>query len=360
MFGKSDDYAFIDSEAYIRKNRRKVIFALAMIIPAVAVAVYSISVTYYTMSFMEAMQAVIDHINGVTPADYRHEILDYLAYELLTPRAIVAVLVGVILAIGGAVMQSSIGNPLADSYTTGISSGALFGVTVAITLNLTLFPDNPELGKVTNAFLFALIPTAVIILFCTKGRSSPMKMILVGIGVMYIFSAATTLLRYTAAPNKAAEIYAWGVGTMAEVTWTAVPVLIVAAIVMVVSMMYLSGRINVLTAGDDMCTALGVHPGHTRIIVLSLVALCTAAAVCFTGSIGFVGLVVPHIARMFVGSNNRYLIPCSAAMGALMLMAADTVARVTGTTGLPVGVITAVVGSPLFLYFLIKQRSSSW
>lgn len=312
----------------------------------------------YSMDFGDVMDVISNRYHGVKPESFRDRTLDRLVYENYMPRALVGIMTGAILGMSGAVMQSAMRNPLADPYTTGISSGALFGVTIAVILGISIFPGT--LGEITNAFIFALIPMMVIILFSVHRRTTPTAMILIGLGVMYIFSAATTLLKYSADPVHIEKIYEWGVGTLVGVGWNAVWILLAVTVFLAVSLMLLCGRINVLSTGDSMSVALGVDPKRTRLLVLLLVSVCTAAAVCFTGSIGFVGLVVPHMARILVGSNLKQLIPASAVVGALLLLCSDCIARVIGTSGLPVGVVTALIGSPLFLYFLIKQRSSAW
>lgn len=349
-----------DADGFLTRNRMKIISCLLLLIPTILIAVYSLSVSLYTMDFGDVVTVLSNRIHGVKPVTYDDRILDELIFNNYFPRALCGIMVGATLAVGGAVMQSSLRNPLADPYTTGISSGALFGVTIAVILGISLFPDNPRLGQITNAFLFALIPTAVIILFTVRRRTTPTAMILIGLGVMYMFSAATTMLKYSADPVHIAEIYEWGVGTLVGTGWDAVPILFASTSVIIIVFMVLNRRINVLSTGENMSVALGVNPQKTRLLILIVVSICTSTAVCFTGTIGFVGLVIPHIARMIVGSNLKYLIPASAVMGALLLVASDSVARVMGTSGLPVGVITALIGSPLFLYFLVKQRNSAW
>lgn len=339
-------------------HKRKLFYVLILIIPAVLIALISFGVSSYPMDYSDVVAIIQMHIDHRAPTTYREEILDMLIYDEYIPRAIVGVLVGVILATGGAVMQSAIKNPLADSYTTGISSGALLGVTIAVVYGVSLFPGNEHLGQITNAFIFALIPTAIILLFTAKRPCTPTMMILIGIGVMYIFSATTTVIKYSADPVHIAQIYEWSVGTLTGTSWDAVPFLIISAVVLVTTMFLLSGKLNVISAGDKAAIALGVNPHATRAIVLVIVAVCTVIAVCFTGSIGFVGLVIPHLARMLVGSNLKILIPCSATIGGLLVIGADCIARIAGPNGLPVGVITTIIGSPLLVYFLVKKKSS--
>lgn len=350
----------LDADGFIRRTKRTNMIILMLIVPLVLLAVYSLSVSLYNMDFGDAITVLKNRWNGVAPVEYSDRILDELIFNNYLPRAIVGILTGATLGMCGAVMQSSMRNPLADPYTTGISSGALFGVTIAVILGISIVPGTGNISKIVNAFLFALVPVAVIILFSVHRKVTPTAMILIGLGVMYMFSAATTMFKYSADPVHIAEIYEWGVGTLVGVEWDAVWILLATTAILAVLLMALCGRINVLSSGESMSVALGVDPKKTRLMVLVIVSVCTAAAVCFTGSIGFVGLVVPHVGRILVGSNLKRLISASALLGALLLVGSDTIARVIGSSGLPVGVITALIGSPLFLYFLIKQRRSAW
>jgi len=345
-----------------KRHFRKSVLIISVIIMLTAVTVIiSISISQYHVGFAEAYQIMVDHLNGKETGTYTEWLKDLIVWDRNLPRAIGGVAVGAILGVGGAVMQSIVKNPLADPYTTGISSGAMLGVTVYLALGVSIIPfAGGNLAQIANAFVFALIPAAVIIFVSSFKKTSPVMMVLIGIGVMYIFTASTTLLKFTASSDTIAEIYIWGVGSIGKITWDNVPIILIAMVFLITLSMLLSKSINILTAGDKSAMSLGVNPTRMRLICLIAVSIATAVAVCFTGTIGFVGLVSPHIARMTVGSNIRYLIPCSAAVGGFMLIAADCIARNAGTTGLPVGVITALVGSPLFIYFLIRQKKSAW
>lgn len=347
---------------YKGQFRRSIIIICILVLITSVVFVYSLSISQYPISFSEAYRILLDNLRGAAnPNNYTEWLKNTIVMDMNIPRAIAGVTVGMILGIGGAVMQSMVKNPLADPYTAGISSGAYFGVTVYLVLGISILPlTQGDAAMIANAFVFALIPAAAIIIMSSIRKTSPTMMVLIGIGVMYMFSASTTMLKVIASPESLAEIYTWGIGYIGKVVWDNVPILIAAATVILVSMMLMSGKINILASDDNLSTSLGVNPNRTRLILLVIISITTAAAVCFTGTIGFVGLVAPHIARMFVGSNSRYLIPCSAGVGAFMLLAADCVARNAGTTGLPVGVITALIGSPLFLYFLIRQKKNAW
>ena len=350
-----------DKQDYYRKNRLKIIGILILLVVTAVIGVYSISVTQYYIPFFKAIDILIDHLNHVEPTNYTEWIEDRLVCEKLVPRAIGGIAVGAILGVCGTIMQSTIRNPLADPYTTGISSGALLGVTLFTIFDISVIPVNDtDLGLIVSAFMFALIPCAIILGISLFKSITSNTMILIGIAVMYVFNAISTLFRYTATDDDVASIYAWAVGSLGKIDWTAVFILVIVFVLIFAFGVIYARKINILSADDRLCKSLGINPSKSRILCLILVAIATAAAVCFVGTIGFVGLVAPHIARIFIGSDNRYLIPASAVVGGCILIAADTYARVATFTGLPVGVITSLIGGPIFLLILLRQRKSAW
>lgn len=345
---------------YRRSNRRSILLIAGIALVSAVLAIYSISVSKYDLGFTESLGIVWKNICGLGFESYQDRLKSFLVWDGYVPMAIAGVLVGAILGIGGSVMQTIVRNPVADSYTTGISSGALFGVTLFIVMGSGFTGLGYDVGLMLNAFLFSLIPVSIIVVFSIFRKVTPTVMVLIGIAVMYLFSAMTTLLKYTASEDDIATIYAWSVGTLGNVGWSSIPYLLLAFIFIFAFMMLVSNRLNVLIAGDNPSRTLGENPTRIRILCLVVISLATAIAVCFTGTIGFVGLVCPHIARMLVGSNAKYLVPCSAAIGGLLLIFSDMVARCLGPTGLSVGVVTALFGGPLFLFFLLRQKRNSW
>lgn len=348
-------------EEYYHRNRSKIIWIVVLLLATLIIGVYSISVTQYHFTFSKAIEVVINHINHVETTTYQEWYLDKVVCQMLIPRAIGGIAVGAILGVCGTIMQSTIRNPLADPYTTGISSGALLGVTLFTIFGISVIPmDTTDIGLIFTAFIFALIPCMVILLLSVFKSITSSTMILIGIAIMYIFNAISTLFRYTATDEDVATIYMWAVGNLGSIDWTATFVLLfVFGLIFAFGIIY-ARKINILSADDRLCKSLGINPSKSRILCLILVAVATATAVCFVGTIGFVGLVAPHIARIFVGSDNRYLIPASAVVGGCILIAADTYARVATFTGLPVGVITSLIGGPIFLLILLRQKKSAW
>lgn len=349
---------------YRVSGRRRAMTAIILMLLIFAICVYSLSISRVDISFMQALGVVMDHITGNIPSraeDYGAWWIDQVVVNDNAPRTIAGVCVGAILAICGAVMQSVTRNPLTDPYTLGISSAALFGVTLSVVFGFCAVPGlHGTAAQIVNAFLFAMIPALAIVLISSFRRTGSTVMILIGIATMYMFNAFTTFVKFNAEAEEIHEIYEWSLGTLVKVDWSSLGLLIGAFAFILVLMMVMSNRINVLCAGDKASVSLGESPVRIRIVCFAIISVATAVAVCFTGTIGFVGLVGPHVARLFVGSNSKVLIPTSAIVGALMVVGADCLVRLLPNV-LPVGVITALIGSPLFLYFLYLQRKrSTW
>lgn len=343
---------------YHKKRPIRIAISLGLIVVLAILAIYSLSINNYSLSFTEAWTAVINRIKGIDPADYEAWMIDYVAIEVNAPRAFAAIFIGTILAVCGTVMQTVTHNPLAEPYTIGISSAALFGVTISLIFGVSVIPGlTGDSAAGVTAFLFAMIPAIVIVSLSSIKKLSPNMMILVGIGMMYMFSALTTFLKFNASEEKLQEIYVWGLGTLSQTTWSELLPMGLCAVLVLVAFFVLAKDINVLMAGDNISQSLGINPIKLRIICFLIVTLGVAVAVCYTGTIGFVGLVAPHIARLFTGNNNRLLIPASAITGSLLIMISDIIVR-SLPGGLPAGVMTALIGSPLFLFFLFRQRKS--
>jgi ABC-type Fe3+-siderophore transport system permease subunit len=197
------------------------------------------------------------------------------------------------------------------------------------------------------------------IMVSVKRKTTPTMLVLIGIGVMYLFNAFTMIMKYRAEPDVLKQIQLWSIGSLTGIGWSAVYVLFATLIALLIFMLCFSRKMDVMASGENQSISLGVRPDRVRIICMVAISACTSVAVAFSGAIGFVGLIIPHLSRLFVGSKSKMLIPCSAVLGALLLIASDVVARLLGN-GLPVGAVTAVIGSPVFIYFLIKMRSNGW
>lgn len=344
-------------KAYHRENRRKVLFILIMVAITVVCFFYTIGVGNYKTSFVEAFETVFNHLTGnIVNAD-----ADFYIWNMYMPRALGAIIVGGGLAIGGVVMQNLLKNPLAEPYTMGVSAGAMFGATLSIALGISIFPFLSGFAStMANAFVFSLVPCFIIVLVSAFKKVSPMMMILTGIAVMYLFSSINQIIMVTSSSDTMQSVYLWTMGTLSRTTWENLPLMVGASLVLGVAIYALSSRLDVMYSGDRNAQSLGIKAMSFRILAMVLASLLTAVLVSCTGTIGFVGLVAPHVARIFVGSNNRFLIPAAATFGMAFLLVADTIAKMVGTGSLPVGVISSLIGGPIFIFLLIKMRRHAW
>ena len=349
----SSETETIISEYRAYKYVKALMLFVVLVLCLIALGV-DIGLGPYSIDFISVYQEIFDRIlNWGAPLDLEGKIV----WDLRMPRVLTALLAGLGLAMAGAAMQSMMKNPLADPYTTGISSGAALGATLAITLGLTIIPGN--YGTVVNAFVFALIPAGFIILMSTYRKPSPAMIILSGISLMYIFNAIQSYLMIIADPNAAAAVYNWTVGTLNNASWDNIPFIFTVALVGGIVLMYMARILNTMNSGDAYSKSIGIDVNKSRIIVLITISLLAAGIVSFTGIIGFIGLVGPHIARIFVGSDNKILIPAAGLMGAGLMLLADCIIQVVAET-MPVGIITSIVGGPIFMILILRQKKDVW
>ena len=334
---------------------RKWIFMAVCVVIMIFVAGTAITIGNFSIGILESYEVIWNHITG----NIIDEQLDFIVIDLRLPRIVTGIVAGAGLAVAGVAMQSILKNPLADPYTTGVSSGAGFGATLAITLGVSF--STGQYAIVINAFLFALVPAFVIMSVAKMKNASPTVMIMAGVAIMYIFNAMTTVLKLWAKPDDLAGVYKWQVGTLASTSWSDIALIAVVVIIGIIAIQYLSRKLNVLATGDENAKALGINVDNLRIICMLLVACVSATVVSFTGLIGFVGLVAPHVVRLFIGADNRYLVPASCLFGAALMISADLIGRtILAPTVLQVGVITSFLGGPLFLWLIIRRKEDIW
>lgn len=283
-----------------------------------------------------------------------------IIHAIRLPMTCMALLVGAALGLAGSHMQTILGNPLASPYTLGFSSAAGFGAAAAILTGFSL-PVFPALS-IPVAALFACLVAAVLVYGFSRMRGlSAEVMVLAGIATMFLFQSLQSMAQYMASPEVLQQIVFWLFGSMTKANWTNVPIaaLVVAAgAALLIPDMW---RLTALRMGDDRAAAIGVDVRRLRIRVFAVVALLTAGAVAFVGTIGFVGLVAPHIARMLVGEDQRFLQPVSALMGALVMMGASILSKVISPGSvIPIGIVTAVIGVPFLFILIMRGRRRFW
>lgn len=301
----------------------------------------------------DVWRTVAAHLgHGTAPLS---ELRDAIVWEMRLPRVLTAGAVGAGLAVAGAVMQSLTRNPLADPYLLGLSSGASLGAVAVVVLGVAAaLPAAAFVGAMA-----ALV--ASLLLAGSLGALTPTRTVLAGIAVAQACAAATSfVIFWSATGDSYREILSWLMGSLGAATWDSVGIAVPALVVVGGALLLSGSTLDAFAFGDASAASLGVHVRATRWTMLTGVAMLTGALVAVSGAIGFIGLIVPHATRLLVGARHRLLLPLSGLVGATFLIWTDTAARtVFAPREIPVGVLTALVGAPLFAWILRRRRVAS-
>lgn len=348
------------SEMYAKKRLRHTLILLSLTAALVLTAGVGISMSPVGIPPITAARIVLNKI-PLLGAFFSEDCLP--TYEAIVlgvrlPRLFAGMLVGSALAVAGCAMQGMFRNPMASPYILGVSSGAAFGAALAIVLGISFGGYAVPAG----AFVFATV--AVFIVYSVsrvRGKVLTETLLLAGIAVGAFFSALVSFMNYIAGERLPAIVF-WIMGGLWASSWDKVIVASPLVIVGIAAMLPLSRDLNLMLVGEGEAVDLGVNVEKTKRLILVLSALITAAAVCVSGVIGFVGLIIPHTMRIIVGPDHRILLPSSCLVGAIFLVWTDTLARaIIWPAELPVGVITALFGAPFFLYLLRRRkRVAGW
>jgi len=275
------------------------------------------------------------------------------------PRAVAAFIAGAALSLAGAVMQCILRNPLASPYTLGLSNAAAFGAAFSIIFLTSGIVFDSAIGDYITpivAFISTIAATGIVLVLTKVTKVSSETMILAGIAVSAIFSAGITLMQYIADPVQLSSIVSWMFGSVASTNWYWNGFLMFVLLAVFSYFYFRRWDMNAMGAGDDVAKGLGVDTDRFLTISLVLSSLVAAVVVCRFGVIAFIGLLGPHIARLMVGDDHRYLIPMSLLFGGLLLMVANLVANnIISPMILPVGLLTSLLGGPVFIYLLIRR-----
>ena len=306
---------------------------------------------------------IVDVASSLLGADVTRRI-DTIIWNIRLPQALTAVVAGGGLAVSGAVMQSILRNPLGSPFTLGISHAAAFGAAFSVmVLNGGIMGStNADAVTITNpyittccAFLFSLIAAGVVIGVSRLRGVTPEVMILTGVAMGALFTAGTMFLQFFADDVQLAAMVFWTFGDTARATWSSLGGIFLFTVVVAGYFIASSWNYNAIDAGDETAKSLGVRVDRVRIIGMVLSSMLTAMIISFLGIIGFVGLVVPHMVRRVIGSDHRFLLPASILIGGLLLLVSDTMARlILAPHLLPVSVLTAFMGAPVFLYLIVR------
>jgi iron complex transport system permease protein len=293
------------------------------------------------------------------PTDASAQMADGIVWYLRLPRAVVAALVGALLAYAGVALQGLLMNPLADPYTVGVSSGAALGAAAAELLGLT----TAWFGFARMGVAFGCAVGAVLLVYALArvgGRVSTNTFLLAGVVVGTLLASFVPLLLALAhRANDMSRLLFYLIGSLTGADWSRAALLVPFLVITVICLSLWARELNLMTLGEESAAHLGVDIERARRRVLVVGSLCTAAAVAVAGIIGFVGLVVPHVARRLTGPDHRALLPLAGLLGASLLVLSDTVARVW-LNEVQVGVVTSLVGAPIFCYLLRRRQSAVW
>lgn len=286
--------------------------------------------------------------------------VDAIVWSIRLPVALTALLVGASLGLSGAIMQTILNNPLASSYTLGISAGAGFGAALVIVLGASL-PVPEALAIPANAMLFAGVACTGVYLIGGARAATAEALVLAGIALLFLFQALTSLLQLIASPEALQQVVFWLFGSLQKATWPKLWTLLSVLAVCVPFLVRDVWRLTALKLGDARAAALGVDVRALRVRAFVLVSCLTGVAVAFVGTIGFVGLVAPHLARMLAGEDQRSFLPLSALAGAALLSLASVASKtILPGAVFPIGIVTSLVGVPFFVWLVLRSRRGYW
>ena len=342
------------SEMSLTAKRKRRLAAIVAVGVTMTFAMFMIALAFGSggvMPVQDAISSMISAIkNGVHTVDER------TVYYYRMPRAIVAIAVGIGLAVAGCIYQAIIRNPLVDSYITGVSSGAGFAAVLAMVSGTVLgFAIGSSLLVPLAAIVGGLVALTLTMTIAEKAGGSSTNYVLAGVVVGFLFAALQTLMLAFSGDRLRRAVF-WLYGSFQQIEWGVVWYVVIPIAVMSLIVLLWAKELNLVLLGEDQAKQAGLNVRRFNRNMMIFASVITAVCVAFVGVIGFVGLVVPHICRMILGGDHRLVLPASMAIGGFMMLVADLVARMAvSQTELPVGAITALIGVPLFVYLLMKR-----
>jgi iron complex transport system permease protein len=333
---------------YKEINKKRLSLTIIFLLLLAVVIILDIAIGPSNMPVTRVIKAVFNF--NQTGSD------SVIIWQIRMPMTMACIFVGASLGLAGTIMQTILNNPLASPYTLGISSASAFGASIAILTGFNFF-GMVWLGIPIAAFGFSLIASFGIYLIGKYKGMSSTTMILSGIVIHFLFQALQSIVQYIATPEISQQIVFWMFGSLLKANWKGVTGTAVIFFICSFILLLNIWRITALSAGEERARSLGINTNRLRKKLFLLSALLTAGAVSFVGTIGFIGLVSPHFAKMAVGEDQRYLSPVSALIGSLLLCTASIVAKIVKPGAmLPIGVVTSLIGIPFLLYIILRRR----
>ncbi|NLZ38586.1 MAG: iron ABC transporter permease [Firmicutes bacterium] len=338
-------------KGYIRSKK---LFILLMGVAVTLIALWAISAGSAGLSLQEVIATLFGYGNKQSAI---------IIFNHRLPRVVTAIVAGIGLATVGCAMQSLLKNPLASASTLGIAQGAAFGASFAIIVLGAGFQNqtldgitiiNPYIISIC-AFVSSILSTLIILGLSYFRRVTPESMILAGVALSSMFAGATTLMQYFAEDVKVAAVVFWTFGDLGRTGWNEIIIMLVVVVAAFIYYAFNRWNFNALQSGEETAKGLGVNVTGFRLAGMLIGSLTASTIVSFIGIVNFIGLIAPHLVRRIIGNDYRYLLPAAALMGALLMVASDTAARlVVAPIILPIGAITSFLGAPLFLYMVFK------
>lgn len=336
-------------ETAIESTPRAALTDIALVIAPIACFIVSLAIGSYAIDPLTVCKILFGGLTGQNLVD--NQMAASLVWQVRMPRAIAAALVGAGLSVAGAAFQGLFRNPLASPYTLGVSNGAGFGAGIAIICSLG------AIGTQVSAVAFGLLAVGLTFLIGARGKRSTVTLVLAGMLVGSLFASLVSLLKFVADPTeKLPQIVYWIMGSLSGISLQKILMILPLYAVAMVVLFLFRWRTNVLSMGDQEARSFGIDVKRDRTIVIGSASVLTALVVSISGIIGWVGIVIPHLSRMLVGPDFRRLLPASASLGICYLLAIDDLCRTLTASEIPIGVITGIIGVPMFLYFIYRKK----
>ena len=336
----------------MKKENKEIISIVLLVFLPIILFFASFLMGRYPVSPIDVIKTILSPIFPQLAVSSK---VNTIVWQIRLPRILAAILVGASLSMAGTAFQGIFKNPLVSSDLLGVSNGAGFGAALAILLSGS--------GIVIQifAFVFGIISVSITYLISRAYKAGGILiLVLSGVAISAFFNSLISAIKFVADPeDKLPEIVYWLMGSLASVTMDEIIMIIIPLFIGFVILYLLRWQMNILAMGDEEAQSLGLNPSRVRLIIIAACTLLTSAAVSISGIIGWIGMIIPHMARMIVGPDNKILIPASLSLGASFLLLIDNISRVVISIEIPIGILTAVIGVPIFLY-LLRRGYSEW
>lgn len=343
---------------YKNENKKKKLLIVSVVFIMLASAYVFTTLGMKNISTMQTLMAISKAFSG-TLDNGTDAASNKVIMLLRLPRIALAMLAGIGLAVSGAVMQSLTRNYLVSPFTLGISSAAAFGASMSIVFGVGVFFQS-EVGMISCAFIASCICGCIVYGISRYIGLNPSSIVLVGISLNYLFSAMTATIEFFAKEHKLEAVVQWTFGSFNRATWDSVLITFIVITLGLAILIIYSLKLNVMaTNSDEMAKSLGININKARVVCGMTAILLTATIISFTGVIGFVGLIAPHIARLLIGDNHLYYLPFASVLGGILLLFSDMIGKfILYPVNIPVGIVISFLGVPLFIHLILMKRRS--